>query len=261
MRTIRLTIEYDGTRFHGWQRQPGLRTVQGELEEALATILRERVSLAGAGRTDAGVHALAQVASFRTASDLSPARIARGASALSGPDLLVREALEAPAGFHARHSARARHYAYLLLREPSALWSTRALLPARWPDAGAMAAAVEPLVGDHDFAAFSCRADEERGTWTRVFYARWEPWPRGLALRIGAARFLYKMVRAIVAHSLRAGAGEVLPGAARALLEHPPGRARRIAPARGLHFAGADYADAGGGGDGGSDCPPPALVL
>jgi tRNA pseudouridine38-40 synthase len=257
VRTIRLTIEYAGTRFHGWQRQSGLRTVQGEIEAALTTILREPVSLAGAGRTDAGVHALAQVASFETAARLPLERIARGVNALTGDDVRVREVIEASHGFHARHSALARHYVYLLLAQPSSLWEERAYWPRRWPNRDAMNAAAAHLVGEHDFAALSCHTEDERGTDTRVHYARWEPWPRGLALRIGAVRFLHKMVRAVVAHSLRVGWGELEAETTRRLLAQPAGRATRIADPRGLYLARVDYAER----EGGADCPPDFPVL
>lgn len=256
MRTIRLTLEYDGSRFHGWQRQSGLRTVQGELEAALATILREPVAIAGAGRTDAGVHALGQVASLTTGCALPLERIRRGANALTGSDLAVREAALAPPGFHARHSATARHYVYLLRREPSSLWATRALHLPRWPDLERLRAAVAALPGEHDFAAFSCRAEEQESTRSRLLYARWEPWPRGLALRVGAVRFLYKMMRAIVAHSLQVAYGRLDAAATADLLARPAGRATRVAPAHGLHLAQVDYDAAGG-----CDCPPPWPVL
>ena len=120
-----------------------------------------------------------------------------------------------------------------------------------------MNAAVAGFVGAHDFAAFSCHTHDERGTDTLVHYARWEPWPRGLALRVGAVRFLHKMVRALVAHSLRVGWGELEPEATRRMLEQPAGRATRIAAARGLYLARVDYAQ----GARGADCPPDFPVL
>jgi tRNA pseudouridine38-40 synthase len=256
VRTIRLTIEYEGTQFHGWQRQPQLRTVQGELEQALATILREPVSLMGAGRTDRGVHALAQVASFETSRDLPLERVRRSVNALTGPDVAVYEAREESSGFHARHSALARHYIYLIQERDSALWGARALTLPRCPDLARMETAVAPLVGEHDFAAFSCRASDGESTRTLVHYARWERWPRGIALRIGAVRFLYRMVRAIVAHGLLTGSAAWDPERTSALLRVHDARATRIAPARGLHLARVDYA-----GEGRPDCPPPFPVL
>ncbi len=260
-RTLRMLLEYDGTRFHGWQRQLGLRTVQGELEEALATVSRHPVSLVAAGRTDRGVHALGQVASFRTPCALEIERLRRGANALTGNDLVVRELIETRPDFHARHDARGRHYAYLLLREPSALWGGRAVSLRRLPDAGRMAAAAAALVGEHDFTALSCKADDERSTRCRVFYARWEPWARGWVLRVGATRFLYHMVRCIVAHCLEIGYGRAEVDHLGRLLEAPAQRCRLVAPARGLHLMSVDYEDTEGCGTWGPDCAPPGPVL
>jgi tRNA pseudouridine38-40 synthase len=258
VRTIRLDLEYDGRRFHGWQRQPALRTVQGELETALAVLLREPVRVTGAGRTDAGVHALGQVASFACAAELPPERIRRGLNALTGDDLAVRAVAEAPAGFDARRSARARHYVYLLLHRRSALWEGRAVRLRFVPDPDRLNELAAELVGEHDFAAFSCHTPDERGTTTRVLYAQWEPWARGLALRIGAVRFLHKMVRCVVGRSLEVSRGRLPAEAFRALVRSPQGRGEPVAPAAGLYLAAVDYDEARPGG---LDCPPPWPVL
>jgi tRNA pseudouridine38-40 synthase len=254
VRTLRLPLEYDGRRFHGWQRQPGLRTVQGELEAALAILFREPVAVAGAGRTDAGVHALGQVASLQAPGDLPLERIRRGANALTGDDLTVRAIAEAPDSFHARHSARARHYVYLMLAARSALWEGRAVPVRGRCDLALLNELARHLVGAHDFAAFSCRSADEKGTESLVHYALWEPWARGIALRIGAARFLHKMVRCVVGRSLEAARGRLAPEAFRNLVAHPRGRGEPVAPAAGLYLASVDY-------DGPPDCPPPWPVL
>jgi tRNA pseudouridine38-40 synthase len=258
VRTIRLTLEYDGTRFHGWQRQPGLRTVQGEIEAALKVLLRESVSLHGAGRTDAGVHALAQVASFRCTSGLPVERVRRGLEALTGDDLAVLEAADAEPDFDARHSARARHYLYLLLERRSALWEGRATLQRGPLDLVRLNTAASHLVGEHDFAAFSCHTPDERGTQTRVLYGVWQTWSRGLAFRVGAVRFLHKMVRCIVGRSLEVGRGRVPPDAFGELLIRPGDRGQPVAPAAGLYLASIDYRDAPAWGP---DCLPPWPVL
>jgi tRNA pseudouridine38-40 synthase len=260
-RNIRLTVEYIGTGFHGWQRQSTLRTVQGELEDALATIVRHPVTLYAAGRTDRGVHALGQVASFRTTSDLPVERLQRGANALTGGDLVVREAREVGADFHARHSARGRHYCYLVLRERSALWATRALFVRGTPDVDLMNDAAADLVGEHDFAALSCRAEEEEGTRTHVLYARWEAWPRGWMFRVGAVRFLYHMVRCLVAVSLELGLGRRPADALRVALAQPTTRCRLVAPAHGLYLAAVDYEQSAPARAWGPDCVPPEPVL
>jgi len=275
-RNIRLTVEYDGSGFHGWQRQLALRTVQGELEEALATLVRHPVTLHAAGRTDRGVHALGQVASFRTASDLPIERLKHGANALTGKDLVVREVRAVAPEFHARHSASGRHYCYLVLRERSALWAHRALFVRGELDAERMKAAAADLVGDHDFAALSCQAEDEDSTRSRVFYARWEAWPRGWMFRVGAVRFLYHMVRCMVAVGLEIGLGRRPIDAVRLALAPPAERCRWVAPAHGLYLTAVDYEDgepaqasgpAGGAAPGprpgvwGPDCMPPGPVL
>ena len=120
MPTFRLTVEYDGSYFSGWQVQPGeIRTVQGALEEALATVLRTKIRMQGAARTDAGVHALGQCVSFEADTDLPPHRIAKSLSALAGPDVSVVEAAIAPDGFNARFDSTGKHYRYRILSRTS----------------------------------------------------------------------------------------------------------------------------------------------
>lgn len=256
-RNIKLLLEYQGTSFHGWQKQPALRTVQGELEAALATILQTQTTTYAAGRTDAGVHALGQVVNFRTDSEIELGALRKGLNALTGEDLTISDAALVPEEFHARHSAHARHYAYLLLHAPSALWGFRALWLKRPLDLAAMNDAVADLVGQHDFAAFSCHSPEEKGTDSHLFYAHWEPWARGLILRVGAVRFLYHMVRCIVGLSLEVGRGRLPAATFRERLAAPAGRGEIVAPARGLHLVAVDYAETSWG----PDCLPPGPVL
>ena len=260
-RNIKLTVEYDGTRFCGWQKQPDQRTVQGDLEQALATVVRHPVTLFAAGRTDSGVHALGQVVNFRTTSELGLERIVRGANALTGTDIAVTEAAEAGPDFHARHSARGRHYVYFLMRGPSALWAGRAVRPRRFPEIEPMNRAAAHLVGEHDFAAFSCRTPDEEGTRSHVFYAGWEPWERGLAFRIGAVRFLYRMVRCIVGRCLEIGGGGEDPDTFAAALRSPERRGERVAPASGLYLVSVDYAEGPQAPAWGPDCLPPRPVV
>ena len=156
MRNIKLVIEYDGGAYAGWQRQAGDPTVQAALEDALATLLRAPVTVTGAGRTDAGVHARAQVANFHTASEIDPPRIARGLNALLPRDIAVLACEEAPVSFHARFDAVARRYVYTISSSPTALdrryvWHVRFAL-----DAGPMREAAESILGTHDFTSF-CR--------------------------------------------------------------------------------------------------------
>ncbi len=260
-RTIRFQIEYDGTDFAGWQKQPAQRTVQGEIEAALAEIHGGAVILYGAGRTDAGVHALGQVASFETTRDMTPEEFRRAVNGLTGHDLQVLRADEVAPGFHARHSARGRHYLYLLLRERSALWSRRAYWAKQFPDPDLMNAACAHLVGEHDFGAFSVQSADEDSTRSHLFYAQWEPWERGLMLRVGAVRFLYKMVRCIVALSLEVGRCRAAPGSFAERCREVPGRCELVAPPQAVHLVQVDYEDSPGVGQWAPDCLPKAPVL
>lgn len=261
MRNLLLTLEWHGGGFHGWQFQPNQRTVQGELESALETLLRHPVTLTGAGRTDAGVHALAMTANFKTESEMPEWKIARALNGITGADLTVTAVREVGIDFSARFSCVGRHYIYLLLRERSALWEDRALWHRQFPDIELMNRAAAALPGQHDFAAFSCRSEDENGTESLVYYARWEVWERGLAFRIGAIRFLYKMVRCLVANSLAVGVGKIAPETFSTSLIQPAGRGELIAPAQGLYFVAGDYEINSAQRRWGPDCLPDWPVL
>ncbi len=233
--TCRLLIAYDGTAFHGWQRQPGRRTVQGELEAALAVVLGTPVVVQGAGRTDAGVHAHGQVGSFRAALRVPPRALAAALRPALPADLQVREAEAAPEGFDARRSARARHYRYRLLDRPDVLWQRFAWWPRRTPAWEALAAAVAPLVGAHDCSAFRAAGGADVSPHCTIRHAAWERWEAGVCLDIVADRFLYHMVRNIVGTALAAAATPD-PGAAMAgvLASRARTRAGVTAPPQGL---------------------------
>jgi tRNA pseudouridine38-40 synthase len=203
--TVRLDIEYDGAGFRGWARQPGLRTVQGVLEAALAQVLREESRLTVAGRTDAGVHALGQVASFETEAPLPP-DLARNLNGVTPGDVAVRRAEAVADGFDARRDARSRSYLYRVARTraPSPFERGRALW---WPhrvDREALDACAAALLGTHDFTAFTPTQTDHVRFERDVFAASWtdEPGPWGadplLAFRITADAFMRNMVRALV---------------------------------------------------------------
>lgn len=200
MRKIKLVLEYDGTEFHGFQVQPGLRTVQGEIEAAIRRLTGEGVRAHGAARTDAGVHAQGQVVHLETCSSLPIERWQRALNHRLPPDLAVRGAEEAPEGFHARYSARWKTYRYALrydevrspLRDRFAHWVTvKPALPA-------MAQAAASLAGSHDFAAFAASGGKSENTIRTVRAAGWEDRPPYLYFVIVADGFLYKMVRNLV---------------------------------------------------------------
>jgi tRNA pseudouridine38-40 synthase len=206
VRTFKLTVAFDGTDFHGWQRQPGERTVQGDLEAALAALLGTPVAVRGAGRTDAGVHARGQVASLAVATRL-PAAALRPALAPRLPrDLRVLAAVEVGADFDARRSATARRYSYRLLRHEDPMRDRFAWRPRVWPDAAALAAATKVLEGGHDCSSFRSTGSTETRPECRIERVVWGEWEAGLVLDITADHFLYHMVRTIVGTALAAAA-------------------------------------------------------
>jgi tRNA pseudouridine38-40 synthase len=236
VRTFRFVVGYDGTDCHGWQSQPGLRTVQGILEASLRALLAdERLKLHGAGRTDAGVHARGQVCSFESTTRL-PARAIQAGLARSLPGEIAVKALEeAPAGFHARHSALARRYAYRLLDADDPLLARFAWRPARGIDPVALEVATRPVEGEHDFASFQAAGSTPTHPVCRIHRARWARWEGGLRLDIVADRFLYRMVRNLVGTALALARTRDPEGAMRAVLAaRDRRRAGATAPPQGL---------------------------
>lgn len=229
-------VAYDGTDFHGWQVQPGLRTVQGMLETAVGAVTGVAPPrLSGAGRTDAGVHARGQVASFESDSTIPALGLGRAMNTLLPGDVRVREAEEAPPGFHARHSARARRYAYRLLQEDDVLLHRIAWRPRRIPEREALEDAVQALAGCHDFSAFRATGGSDTSPRCRIDSIGWSEWEGGLRLDIEADHFLYHMVRNILGTALEVAAAPDPAGAMRAVLESRDRRKAGVtAPPHGL---------------------------
>ncbi len=237
-----LVLEYDGGRFHGWQVQPNCRTVQGELRDALKVLLREEVLPVGAGRTDAGVHAEGQVASFRTTEELTEARIRAGLNGLTGDDLMIRSVTRVDEDFSARASATGRVYRYRLLDHTSALESAHAWHPRPGLETSAMRRAARAVLGRHEFDAFAASADSSERKACEVRSADWRRWEKGIEFWIAADRFLHHMVRNIVGTLIEVGTGRRKADSIPDLIR---GRDRReagpTAPACGLTLMRVDY--------------------
>lgn len=242
MPTYRIDLAYDGTGFHGYARQPGVRTVQGAFETALFRRTGE-IKTTIAGRTDAGVHAAGQVMSFSVDAPLDVGTLQRSLNSQLGPEIAVYTISEVPDAFHARFSATGRRYRYRI-------WNARVhdplLVRTTWHvedplDVAAMDRAVAALVGTHDFASF-CRKKPGRSTVRELRRASWIRVENVVELSIAANAFCHHMVRSIVAASVEIGRGRLAPEAALEILEKRDRSAGMgSAPSHGLTLMAVEY--------------------
>lgn len=244
MRTLKLTLAYDGTRLVGWQRQADGVSAQGVLEDALSLLEGARVSVHGAGRTDAGVHAIGQVASVTVGCSHDAATLQRALNAQLPNDVRVLAIEEVPPDFHARFSARSKTYRYRIRNAPIAdpfdrfyAWHVPETL-----DVDAMRRAAASLVGTHDFAAFHSTGSDPTSTIRTITRSEWQEASGVLTYEIAGTGFLRHMVRALVGTLVEVGRGWRQPASVAALLA---GGSRSesgpTAPALGLFLVDVDY--------------------
>lgn len=252
MRRIRLILEYDGTSYVGWQTQPNGVAVQQVLEEALHSITGERIALFASGRTDSGVHALAQVAHFDTTARMPSDKFAYALNALLPRDIRVRYSADAPADFHARFQAEGKHYRYTLLHALHArAFSRNTALHIHGDfDERLLQNAAAALPGKHDFAAFKAAGSRVDSTVREIYHAAWTRADQFLYFDITGSGFLYNMVRIIVGTMLDIAKGTLPPDTLqKALLSGNRADAGATAPAHGLTlmrvwYPGFDTAEA-----------------
>jgi tRNA pseudouridine38-40 synthase len=244
MRQIKLTLAYDGTDYHGWQRQPGLRTVQAELERAIESVTTHPATTHAASRTDAGVHARGQVASFLTPSRLDPETIARALNALLPLDLRVLSAHEVPQAFHPTLDARSKRYRYMIDNAPVVdpflrrfAWHIRPRL-----DAECMHAAAQVLIGRHDFRSFETEWPNRTSSVRTIIDLAVARHDHKILLEVQADGFLYNMVRAITGTLVLVGSGRrPQEFVAQALAAADRRQAGPTAPPQGLVLLAVDY--------------------
>lgn len=237
MRQIKLTIEYDGTNYSGWQVQPNGITIQQMIEESLATMLGEPVKLHSSGRTDAGVHALGMVAAFKTGKLLPLRAFSDGLNALLPNDISIKDAMEAPLSFNPRADAKRKHYRYTIYnavrRSPLARLSSWHLRGAL--DIERMQAAASHFVGEHDFAAFRASNCAAKTTVRRLFSVSVAKDGESVIIDVHGSGFLKNMVRIIAGTLAEVGQGKINPDAVPGLLVSGDRAASGItAPSQGL---------------------------
>lgn len=244
MRTIKLTIAYDGTSFVGWQRQDAGESIQGLIEDALATIEGTVVTLHGAGRTDAGVHALAQVASARIAAQLDDGTLTRALNANLPPAIRVTRIETVPDDFHARFSATGKTYEYRIWNGPAVppfirLYAWHVPQPL---DVAAMNEASRAIVGEHDFAAFQGTGSRTHTTVRRVTAAEWRAEGAAITFAISGEGFLRHMVRSLAGTLVEVGYGRrAVEDLARLVASPARADAGRTAPPHGLFLVSVLY--------------------
>ena len=244
MRNLKLTLAYDGTSFHGWQVQPQLRTVQGELEEALEKLFNHEVAVTGSGRTDAGVHAHGQVANVETIRTMETNAVLRGANALLPREIRVLAVEDADPDFHARRSARSKTYQYRIWRNPVVSpFECRYVYLFRYPlDEALVDGSTRCFVGTHDFTSFCATATQVENRTRTIYEACWTRSETEWTFNIRGNGFLQHMVRTIVGTILEIGQGRISLEQLHSIFA---ARDRRMAgptaPASGLHLMKVEY--------------------
>jgi tRNA pseudouridine38-40 synthase len=209
MKNFRLQVEYDGTDFHGWQKQPGLRTIQGVLEDSVETVCRQRAVVNGAGRTDAGVHATGQVCNFVVDTPRTAKEVGGALASLLPEDIQIRLVDEADIDFHARFSATGRRYVYYMRTEPTAIWRRYAHVVTYALDLDTMRSAAALLAGEKDFASFTPIRSTDVPTVCDLREISIEKRDDVIAVTLRADHFLHHMVRVIVGTLIEIGRGRL----------------------------------------------------
>ena len=245
IKNFKITIEYDGTCYHGWQRQKNDRTIQEEIEKAVLTITGQDVSLTGSGRTDAGVHAYAQVANFKCETKLGPQDLFGGLNSLTDEDLVTTSCEVVEASFHARYDVKSKVYVYKILNRPNpaAIFRQYAWHVRKKLDLERMRSAISPLIGSHDFKAFEGAGSPRAHTTRSVFEARLIEEEDGyLAFEIEADGFLRFMMRNIVGTLVDVGLGKISPDEFKRIrASKDRDQAGATAPAHGLFLKKVRY--------------------
>ena len=241
-RNIKLEIEYDGTDFYGWQIQPKLRTVQGEIQKKLATILGHKVNLIGSGRTDVGVHALGQVANFKTTNELDQNSIINGLNGLLPDDVVIKKTEEVDLNFNSRYNAKSRLYKYRIHLGRTAILRSYVWEVLYSLNLENIFKATKKIKGKHDFSSFCVAESAKDNNACHVFSANWDKSSDELIFKIEADRFLHTMVRSLVGTLVEVGRGYFsLSDFVNIMEAKDRKKAGPTAPACGLYLVKVEY--------------------
>lgn len=210
MNNIKITLEYDGTNYYGWQRQKGMKTIQGEIEEALFVVTKERCEVTGSSRTDAGVHAKGFVANFKTNSKVPPNKFREALNVKLPNDIVILKSEKVEDEFHARYYAKGKTYEYYILNDevPSALMRNQVYHYKYDLDIEEMKIAAKQFIGTHDFSAFKTQGSSVKGTIRTIFDVKVEKIEKIIKISVSGDGFLYNMVRIIVGTLINVGRGK-----------------------------------------------------
>jgi len=244
MRNLRFTVAYDGTNYSGWQRQTNALAVQELIEKALTKICKEQITIFGSGRTDAGVHALGQVVSFRTTCSIPVERLNAALNGLLPTDIVTREGQEVSSAFHARSSAKEKQYRYLIYNDPmpSPFCRHYAWQLFRPLDFRAMQQAAECFIGTHDFSAFRSTGGGPKKPVRTMYLSNWKRQGLFLEYEVRGTGFLYHMVRNMVGAMVAIGRNKIPADAiSESLLSKERHLKWTTAPAHGLYLVSVTY--------------------
>ncbi|NUM33163.1 MAG: tRNA pseudouridine(38-40) synthase TruA [Candidatus Brocadiae bacterium] len=244
MRNIKLTIEYDGTNYHGWQEQDNLQTIQGCLKQAIYDLCKENVIIYGAGRTDAGVHAKAQIANFRTESKIPDYAFAKALNTLLPEDIAIKASVEVPDSFHSQFAAQKKAYSYNIINRKTRPTMDRKFMHWVWVllDIDRMQEGANYLLGKHDFSAFEAANSPRQSSVRTIYEIRVEKKQDYVKIWVEADGFLYHMVRNIAGTLIAVGKKKYAPEHIKRVLESRNRTlAASTAPACGLCLEYIEY--------------------
>ncbi|MCI9177762.1 MAG: tRNA pseudouridine(38-40) synthase TruA [Clostridia bacterium] len=244
MRNIKLTIEYDGSSFNGWQKQPNKLNIQGEIEKAIETVTGKKVELIGSGRTDAGVHAFAQVANFKIDSDFPIEKVAIALNSQLKKSICIKKAEEVSEDFHSRYHCHQKTYGYIIdnSKQGTAIYRNLVYHVSQMLDTKAMQEAANYLIGEHDFSSFKSSGTSSKSSVRTIYAAQVLKEQERVIIQLTGNGFLYNMVRIIAGTLVEIGLGIKTPEEMKTILEAKDRQqAGKTLPPQGLFLMQVDY--------------------